>query len=109
MQIRNFQTTRQFAENKLQKLNLFETSRFFCDVYCLEPGQLQKPHSHAQNDKLYAVLEGRAVVQVGEEETELCAGEMVLCPADETHGVCNRSEGRAALLVFMAPHPRPAG
>lgn len=109
MQIRNFHNERRFDPAKLQKLNLFETSRFFCDVYCLEPGQSQAPHQHAASDKIYALLEGRAVVQVGDEQTELEAGMMVLCPAGEAHGVSNRSAERAALLVFMAPHPRPAG
>jgi len=30
---------RRFEAAKLQKINLFETERFFLDVYCLEPGQ----------------------------------------------------------------------
>jgi len=38
---------RRFDAAKMQKLNLFETPRFFCDVYCLLPGQGQKPHAHA--------------------------------------------------------------
>ena len=29
---------RRFDPAKLQKLNLFQTPRFFCDVYCLSPG-----------------------------------------------------------------------
>lgn len=29
---------RKFEAAKLQKINLFETERFFCDLYCLEPG-----------------------------------------------------------------------
>ena len=28
-----------FASDKFQKVNLFETERMFCDVYCFEPGQ----------------------------------------------------------------------
>lgn len=37
---------RRFDAAKMQKVNLFETGRFFLDVYCLEPGQSQKPHVH---------------------------------------------------------------
>jgi hypothetical protein len=37
---------RRFDATKMQKINLFETPRFFCDIYCLEPGQTQKPHRH---------------------------------------------------------------
>ena len=52
-----FLSQRRFDAAKLQKINLFETERFFLDVYCLEPGQAQKAHAHAGSDKVYAVLE----------------------------------------------------
>ena len=48
-----------FNEQKMQKVNLFETERMFCDLYCFEPGQEQKTHTHAGADKIYYVLEGR--------------------------------------------------
>ena len=96
---------RRFDPSKMQKLNLFETERFFCDVYCLEPGQQQKPHAHEGSDKVYAVLEGEVVARVGEEEVSLKVGDAVLAPAGVDHGVENRSGARAALLVFMAPRP----
>jgi mannose-6-phosphate isomerase-like protein (cupin superfamily) len=96
---------RRFDAAKMQKLSLFETERFFCDVYCLEPGQAQKPHAHADADKLYAVLEGRVSVQIGDEEAELGPGDAVLAPAGSSHGLINRSGARTAVLVFMAPHP----
>jgi quercetin dioxygenase-like cupin family protein len=96
---------RRFDGAKLQKINLFETERFFLDVYCLEPGQAQKAHAHAGSDKVYAVLEGAVVAQVGGEERELKPGEAVLAPAGSEHGIVNRSQARAAVLVFMAPKP----
>ena len=96
---------RKFDASKLQKINLFETERFFCDVYCLEPGQSQKAHAHAGSDKVYAVLEGSVVAQVAGEEQSLAAGEAVLAPAGSEHGIVNRSAARAAVLVFMAPKP----
>lgn len=98
-------TQRRFDAAKMQKINLFETGRFFCDVYCLEPGQAQKSHAHAGSDKVYAVLEGAVVAQVGGEERELRTGEAVLAEAGSEHGIVNRSQGRAAVLVFMAPKP----
>jgi quercetin dioxygenase-like cupin family protein len=96
---------RRYDAAKMQKLNLFETERFFCDVYCLEPGQAQKPHAHAGSDKIYAVLEGTVTVEVGDERTTLAVGDAVLAPAGPSHGVTNAGPGRAALLVFMAPKP----
>ncbi|HEY6098190.1 MAG TPA: cupin domain-containing protein [Anaeromyxobacter sp.] len=96
---------RRFDAAKMQKLNLFETPRFFCDVYCLEPGQAQKPHRHEGADKVYAVLEGEVRVRVGEESATVAAGAAVLAPAGTDHGVENAGPARAALLVFMAPRP----
>jgi quercetin dioxygenase-like cupin family protein len=96
---------RRFDAAKMQKINLFETERFFCDVYCLEPGQAQKPHRHEGADKLYAVLEGEVRARVGEESVVIRGGEVVLAPAGIDHGLENASSGRAAVLVFMAPRP----
>ena len=96
---------RRFDAAKMQKLTLFETARFFCDVYCLEPGQSQKAHAHAGSDKVYAVLEGAVVAEIAGEVRELQAGEAVLAEAGSEHGIVNRSQSRAAVLVFMAPKP----
>ena len=96
---------RRFDAAKMQKLNLFETPRFFLDVYCLEPGQAQKPHQHDQADKVYAVLEGQVLARVGAESVTVGAGETVLAPAGVDHGVENPGPDRAAVLVFMAPRP----
>jgi mannose-6-phosphate isomerase-like protein (cupin superfamily) len=96
---------RRFDGAKMQKVNLFETPRLFCDVYCLEPGQAQKAHRHDSADKVYAVLEGEVLVRLGEESAPLGPGAAVLAPAGVDHGVENRGPARAALLVFMAPRP----
>lgn len=96
---------RRFDPAKMQKIGLFETERFFCDVYCLLPGQAQKPHAHAGADKVYVVLEGTVAATVGDDEVSLGAGESVLAPAGSPHGISNRGDGPAALLVFMAPRP----
>ena len=65
IEVKSFATTRRFDASKMQKLALFESERFFCDVYCLLPGQEQKPHVHEGSDKMYAVLEGQVEIRVG--------------------------------------------
>jgi quercetin dioxygenase-like cupin family protein len=94
-----------FALDKMQKSNLYETPHFFCDVYGLEPGQEQKPHAHADADKIYYVLDGRGTFLVGDEERELSTHEIILAPAGAPHGVRNTSAARLTLLVFMTPNP----
>lgn len=94
-----------FRPDKMAKVNLYESPKMFCDVYCLEPGQEQRAHTHDANDKIYYVLSGRPSIRVGEDEREVEAGGLAIAPAGVVHGVINRSAGRATLLVVMAPHP----
>ena len=105
MNIRSVTDIRDFRPEKMAKINLFETPRMFCDVYCLEPGQEQRPHAHAGADKIYYVLEGEGIFTVGNEEQTLARGSAVLAPAGVDHGVRNGSAERLRLLVVMAPNP----
>ena len=105
MDAKDTKLQRRFSNEKMQKVSLFETAHMFADIYCLEPGQEQKPHAHKGADKVYFVLEGTGRFRVGEEERELGTNQIVLAPADVEHGVRNASSDRLELLVFMAPNP----
>ena len=94
-----------FAADKMKKVNLFDTTRMFCDVYGLEPGQEQTAHAHAGSDKVYFVLEGVGRFRVDADEHELGSGHAVLAPAGSSHAVRNPGPARLTLLVFMAPKP----
>ena len=109
MEVKRAAALTAFAAERMTKVTLFETRRFFCDLYCLEPGQAQKGHVHQGEDKVYFVLEGRGRFTVGAEEAELGAMETTLAPAGVPHGVVNPGPGRLVVLVFMAPHPAPKG
>lgn len=95
----------QFSDEKLNKINLYESQQLFCDVYCLQPGQAQKPHKHDDNDKIYHALTGTCHVQLGDTITPLPPGQVAISPAGQIHGLENRSDEPATLLVVMAPHP----
>ncbi|MGH9361440.1 MAG: cupin domain-containing protein [Thermoanaerobaculia bacterium] len=105
VEVRSWRGLERFGAEGMEKVNLFETERCFCDLYCLRPGQAQKLHTHAASDKVYAVLRGEVVATVGAESRPLLAGEAVLARAGEPHGVRNGSGEDAVCLVFMAPHP----
>lgn len=109
MEVRRAAALKAFAADRMTKVTLFETRRFFCDLYCLEAGQAQKGHAHRGEDKVYFVLEGRGRFTVGAEEADLGAMEATLAPAGVPHGVVNPGPGRLVVLVFMAPHPAPKG
>lgn len=94
-----------FTAEKMKKNNIFETARFFCDVYCFEPGQEQKGHVHGEQDKVYLVLEGEGTFKVGPNEHVLGPGQGTMAPAGEEHGVLNHTKTRLRVLVFVAPNP----
>ena len=108
MDIRTIHDARRFSSEKMQKISVFASERLFCDVYCLEPGQSQKPHRHEHADKVYLVLEGRGRFQIAGESGEVAPGQAVLAPAGAAHGVENASSDRLVLLVFIAPPPANA-
>jgi len=95
-----------FAQDKMKKNGLFETDRMFCDLYCFEPGQNQAVHSHDGSDKVYFVIEGKGLFQIGAEERELGKNEIALAPSGQSHGVTNPGPERLILLVTMAPKPK---
>ncbi len=105
MQKKSVPHLERFRPEKMAKVNLFETPKFFCDLYCLLPGQEQKVHAHAGSDKLYYALRGELEVTVGNETAPLGAGEIVMAAAGEPHGIRNASTSEAVCMVFMAPHP----
>lgn len=96
---------KQFSAEKMKKHNIFQSTRFFCDVYCFEPGQEQHNHVHTDQDKVYVVLEGQGTFHVGDDSRVLGEGEGTMAPAGETHGVKNHTTARLRVLVFMAPNP----
>jgi len=98
-------SARRFSAEKMQKVGLFQTPRFFLDLYCLEPGQSQKAHAHQGSDKVYLVVEGQGSFQVGAETHRLAPGEGVLAASGELHGIVNDGDARLVVLTFMSPPP----
>ena len=96
---------RRFAAEKMQKVSLFETPQMFCDVYCLEPGQTQRVHTHSGATKFYFVIEGEGGFTVGDSTRMLGPGEIAWSEPDEPHGVTNSGDHRLVVLVAMAPNP----
>lgn len=92
-------------EEKFYKTTLFRSNALLLGLNCLEPGQTQKPHDHADQDKFYYVVEGRGQFQIGEDIKPASVGEVVWAPAGMIHGVSNEAESRLTLLVGIAPAP----
>ena len=105
MHVLNIESLVKFSDEKMQKIPLFDSAKYFCDLYCLKPGQEQRIHSHSESDKIYFVLQGRGMFHLGGEERELGMGEAVVARPGEPHGVRNGAPQDLVVLVFMTPRP----
>ena len=105
MEIRRLRDLIRFSDDKMQKVALFESQKYFCDLYCLKPGQDQRIHSHSESDKIYFVLRGKGLFHIAGEERELGENETVVARPGQDHGVKNSSAEELVLLVFMTPRP----
>jgi mannose-6-phosphate isomerase-like protein (cupin superfamily) len=92
-------------EGKHHKATLFQSPKLLLGLNCLEPGQVQSVHTHADQDKFYAVQEGRGLFTVGSETFEAGPASVVWAPAGIDHGVRNEGSERLVLLVGIAPAP----
>jgi quercetin dioxygenase-like cupin family protein len=87
------------------KATLFQEESLLLGINCLDPGQAQHVHSHADQAKFYYVVEGRGWFTVGDDEFAAEVGEVVWAGAGVPHGVENRADGRLTLLMGIAPSP----
>ena len=93
------------AAEKFYKTTLFRAEALMLGLNCLEPGQVQQPHVHDDQDKFYYVVEGEGRFWLAEEQFLAEAGEVVWAPAGLSHGVENNGNSRLTLLVGIAPAP----
>lgn len=92
-------------ESKFYKTTLFRSDTLLLGLNCLEPGQVQQPHDHPDQDKFYYVIEGIGLFSLEEEQISAGSGEVVWAPAGLAHGVKNEGPDRLTLLVGIAPAP----
>ena len=105
MEVRRIEDLIRFSDEKMQKVPLFDSAKYFCDLYCLKSGQDQRIHSHAESDKIYFVLRGKGRFHIAGEERELSSGEAVIAKQGQDHGVKNSAAEDLVVLVFMTPRP----
>ena len=81
------------------------SERMLVGLNSFEPGQEHALHGHANQDKVYHVLQGNGLFLLEEKNIEMDAGAMLIAPAGVPHGVRNTGTERLIVLVFMAPSP----
>ena len=87
------------------KQTFFQSERLLVGLNCLQTGQQQALHDHADQDKFYFVLAGRGLFTVGDSSQSCGPGELILAPAGIIHGVVNLGEELLTFLTVIAPFP----
>jgi quercetin dioxygenase-like cupin family protein len=93
------------SPDRMAKIALATTERAQLDLYCVGPGQAQAAHTHADQDKIYYVVEGSGRFVLGGHEERLDTGEALVAPAGVAHGLVNDGAGRLLVLVVVTPPP----
>ena len=94
-----------FSLDKMAKIALATTDRAQLDLYCVGPGQQQKPHRHEDQDKIYYVLERKGRFELGGQQERLAAGDALVAPAGVDHGLANDGTDPLLVLVVVTPPP----
>ena len=108
MIIRNLKSQAAFSGEKMGKVSLAAGAHLYAGLNCFSPGQQHKPHIHADQDKLYYVIEGTGEAMVGEETSAVIAGDLILAPAGVIHSMKNTGSAPLTVLVVFAPPPQGA-
>jgi quercetin dioxygenase-like cupin family protein len=105
MFIKRVASLAKFAPDKMGKSNVARGDSLFVGLNCFEPGQQHEPHAHKGQDKLYIVLEGTGMVQVGEQTELLSAGDVAFAPSGVIHSIRNTGPLRLVVMAVLAPPP----
>ncbi|MEO5922551.1 MAG: cupin domain-containing protein [Bryobacteraceae bacterium] len=106
MFILNAASTAQFSDSKMGKTTLVKGSQMFAGLNCFEPGQEHALHCHSGQEKLYVVMEGTAIVQIGEQQETLSAGGVAFAADNVPHSVTNPGPGRLVVMAILSPPPK---
>ena len=99
------ETLARFNTEKMGKSTIFMSERMLVGLNSFESGQEHALHGHANQDKVYHVLQGNGLFLLEEKNIEMDAGAMLIAPAGVPHGVRNTGAERLIVLVFMSPSP----
>jgi mannose-6-phosphate isomerase-like protein (cupin superfamily) len=94
-----------WSPDRMAKIGLATTSRAQLDLYCVGPGQAQAVHAHADQDKIYYVIEGGGRFTLGEREEWLGPGDALVAGSGTPHGLVNDGDRPLLVLVVVTPPP----
>ncbi len=90
--------------HKVKVSKLYDTENAQVMHITLEPGEALKKHV-TPVDVFFYVLEGKGVVEIGDEKQEVVKDTLINSPAKIPHCWYNESEGTLRILVAKVPRP----
>jgi len=103
--------TRKYEEQKIAETahrvdarGMYETADAAVSIITLQPGESLKRHI-TPVDVAFFVLEGKGVVEIGDEKQEVDKYTLVESPRDILHCWYNTSEELLRFMVIKAPKP----
>lgn len=105
MILSNVASTAQFSDAKMGKTTIVKGAQMFAGLNCFEPGQEHALHCHSGQEKLYVVMEGTAIVQIGERRETLSPGSVAFAADGVQHSVKNPGPGRLVVMAILSPPP----
>ena len=88
--------------------NVLVTPEIRARLYHMEPGQVDRRHSHDLGHEVFLILEGRAEFNIDGHVEALEPGQMCVALADEIHQVRNLlPDKRTVMFLSVTPHVQP--
>ena len=88
--------------------NVLTTPQIRARLYHMEPGQVDRRHSHDLGHEIFLILEGKAEFMIAGHVEVLEAGQMCIALADEIHQVRYLlPDRRTVMFLSVTPHIQP--
>jgi len=105
MFLRQVSSLTKFTPERMGKSTVVQGEFLFAGLNSFEPGQEHAPHAHEGQDKLYLILEGNGMVQIGDQTERLSAGDAAFAPSGMVHSIRNPGPERLVVMAVLGPPP----
>jgi quercetin dioxygenase-like cupin family protein len=105
MFLRQVASFAKFTPGRMGKSTIVQGEFLFAGLNSFESGQEHAPHAHEGQDKLYLILEGNGMVQVGDQTERLSAGDAAFAPSGIVHSIRNPGPERLVVMAVLGPPP----
>ena len=105
METRDIRELVHFGEDAPRRRTLFESTRLWSEVVCLQGNQRLGPMADPASDAIVTVFAGQVAAQVGKERKRMKQWASVLVPAAMELFLANASEEPSVVLIVAGPPP----